>query len=236
MPETPAGAPLVVLVHGGFWRTGRSLEATEGLAQALAGDGIASWNVEYLAGQRAGGWRAAVGDVAAALRFSSSLCARNGPDQHKILLVGHSAGAQLAFLAAITPQHRPDTSRSPRSLSGLVSLAGVLDMHGAAELGLGEDAAPEFLGLTPAHDPGAYDEASPLHQLPLHVPQLLIHGRLDTRVPSTMSRHYAEAAAEAGDAVELVELANADHNSLIQPHTPDGQNVRSMIATMLGHR
>jgi acetyl esterase/lipase len=46
----PAGDrpwPVVVLLHGGFWRAQRTLELMRPLAADLAGRGFAAWNLEY---------------------------------------------------------------------------------------------------------------------------------------------------------------------------------------------
>ena len=68
--------------------------------------------------------------------------------------------------------------------------------------------------------PERYAVASPLELLPLGVPQLLVHGSRDTIVPPGQSRGYADAALAAGDPVELVELASADHFDVVEATDP----------------
>jgi acetyl esterase/lipase len=48
-------------------------------------------------------------------------------------------------------------------------------------------------------------------------------------VPAGQSRRYAEAAAAAGDPVELVELDTADHFALIDPATAAWQVVADRL-------
>jgi dipeptidyl aminopeptidase/acylaminoacyl peptidase len=74
-----------------------------------------------------------------------------------------------------------------------------------------------FLGAGPDQAPERYRLASPLSRLPLGVPQLLLHGDADPRVPVGQSRAYAAAASAAGDPVELLELAGIDHMTVIDP-------------------
>ncbi|MFL5660704.1 MAG: alpha/beta hydrolase family protein, partial [Ktedonobacteraceae bacterium] len=63
--------------------------------------------------------------------------------------------------------------------------------------------------------PERYSAASPAALLPLGVPQVLIHGTADDRVPFAMSQAYAAKAQAAGDIVQLITLPGADHFVLI---------------------
>ena len=61
--------PCVVLLHGGFWRTGWDRTLMTPLALDLAARGIAAWNVEYRrVGQAGGGWPGTLEDVARCAR------------------------------------------------------------------------------------------------------------------------------------------------------------------------
>jgi dipeptidyl aminopeptidase/acylaminoacyl peptidase len=53
--------------------------------------------------------------------------------------------------------------------------------------------------------------------VPLGVPQLIVHGDADDRVPVEMSREYVGTAADAGDTVVYDELEGVDHFALIDP-------------------
>lgn len=49
--------PMVMLIHGGFWRDKFDLGQMDKLADALATRGIGTWNIEYRrVGQDGGGW------------------------------------------------------------------------------------------------------------------------------------------------------------------------------------
>ena len=52
LPAGTGPAGVVVVVHGGFWRSGYGLELGRPLAVDLANSGFAVWNVEY---RRVGG-------------------------------------------------------------------------------------------------------------------------------------------------------------------------------------
>ena len=69
LPAAEGGPwPVVVLVHGGFWRSRWDRTLMTALADDLARHGFAAWNVEYRrVGQEGGGWPGTLDDVAAAV-------------------------------------------------------------------------------------------------------------------------------------------------------------------------
>jgi acetyl esterase/lipase len=219
----PTGAgpwPVAVLLHGGFWRWDRTLALMGPLAADLARRGFAVWNLEYRrVGQPGGGWPGTLEDVAAGLDHLTRLAARERLDLDRLVVAGHSAGGQLALWSAARPGLEAGApGAGPRVVPGLVvSLAGVCDLHAGARTGIGEGAVAAFLGAGPDQAPERYRLASPLSRLPLGVPQLLLHGDADPRVPVGQSRAYAAAASAAGDPVELLELAGIDHMTVIDP-------------------
>ena len=83
LPSTPGPHPVVVLIHGGFWRAAYGLDLMEPLAADLVGRGYAAWNIEYRrVGQPGGGWPGTLEDVAAAIDQLAELadCRRPRPD------------------------------------------------------------------------------------------------------------------------------------------------------------
>jgi acetyl esterase/lipase len=198
----PQGAVVVVFIHGGFWRARFGAETIAPIAESCADLGYAAWNLEYpRVGLVGGGWPGTARSVRAAVGAAVETAAGR-----PVILVGHSAGGQLALLSAAEVR-----------VTLVVSLAGVVDLETGARERIGEDAVTGFLGASPDDEPHRYAEASPIRRLPLGTPSVLIHGDADTRVPIAQSRDYAAAAVAAGDPCELVELAGADHFELIDP-------------------
>src|SRR5439155_3123567 len=114
--------PLAVVVHGGAWKATYNLIHTGHMCVALGEAGIATWNVEYRSrGDVDGTWPGAGVDVSAAARFVTELVERYPLDQERVVLVGHSAGGQLALRAA---KH----ARLP-----VVALGAVSDLRESAE-------------------------------------------------------------------------------------------------------
>jgi Dipeptidyl aminopeptidases/acylaminoacyl-peptidases len=98
-------------------------------------------------------------------------------------------------------------------LTAAVSLAGVCDLVEGARLAVGDGAVAAFVG------DADLALADPMHRLPAGVPQLLVHGDLDDRVPIELSRRYAAAARAAGDRCELHELPGVGHFEPIDPRS-----------------
>jgi acetyl esterase/lipase len=185
----------------------------------LAGRGWAVWNLEYrrLGWRGGGGWPATFEDVAAGIDHLGRLDAPL--DLARVVVIGHSAGGQLALWAAARrglPAGAPGAEPAVRPAAA-VAQAGVVDLREAARLDLSRGAARSLLGGPPGKLPKRYDLASPLERVPLGVPHLLVHGDADDSVPVELSRRYARRAREAGDSCELIELSGCGHFEHLDP-------------------
>lgn len=171
-----------------------------------------------MSARRGGGWPGTGEDVAAAL---DALADVEEVDTRRVVAVGHSAGGQLALWLAV----RRD---GPALLRGAVSLAGVVDLDRAASENLGEGAVDAFVASADRAI------ASPRALLPLGVRHVLVHGSDDDVVPAAHSRDYAAAAREAGDEVELVEIAAAGHFDVVDPVHEAWRAVVGRLPRLLG--
>ncbi len=100
-PKLSASAPIIVAVHGGAWETG-SRSHFRWLAPWLATRGIACFAINYrLAKPGAPAFPQAVHDVMAAVKFVTGKAEEFGVARDRIGLLGASAGAHLAALAAL---------------------------------------------------------------------------------------------------------------------------------------
>jgi acetyl esterase/lipase len=211
LPPGEGAFPLAVVIHGGYWQATYNLIHTGHMCIALAEAGIATWNVEYRrVGDVGGGWPATGEDVARALEFVGDLPI----EPTGVVLVGHSAGGQLALWA------------TKRARLPVVALAPVSDV-GESVQRVGPESAPaRFVGGS------RFEELSPIELLPLGVRQILLHGTADESVPYAMSVRYAEAA---GDEAELVTLEGTGHFELIDPQAREWPRVLAAVRE-LGER
>jgi acetyl esterase/lipase len=223
---TAPPAPLVILLHGGFWRARYDRAHTGPMATALAAAGYALCVPEFRrTGQPGGGWPGIFEDVAAAVDRSPALVREAaGPDvvaDGPALLAGHSAGGHLALWAAGRHRLGPDSAwRSAVMAGGVVALAGVSGLADCYDQGLGDGAAAALMGGGPSQFPQRYRDADPAVLLPLGCPVRLIHGSLDDVVPAAMSRNYAAIGRAAGDDTTVTEVPGASHLDLIDPLSP----------------
>ncbi len=209
----PEGTPrgIVVVIHGGFWRSQYDLSLGRSLAKSLAREGWAAWNLEYRrvgsSSGGGGGVPSTLDDIAAGIE---ALAGVDGLDTSRLVTLGHSAGGHLAAWAAARGRYGfPD--KVP--VTEVIAQAGVLDLRAAYDEGLGDGAVEDFLG----HPPGAGDVGvDPRQQLPLDVPLWCVHGRDDQFVPFAQSADYVAAARKAGARADLVAV-EGDHFTVIDP-------------------
>jgi len=220
-PAAAGQRPVVVLIHGGYWRAAYTKHLMRALARAVVAQGWVAWNIEYrriglLGG--GGGWPATFSDVAAAIDHLGTV---RGVDPTQVVALGHSAGGQLALWAAARPglpEGAPGAAPALR-LRASIALAGVVDLEEGDRLGLGNGAVAAFLGGHPNREGERYRLASPAARLPLGVPHALVHGTADATVPLSMSEGYAARAAGCGDDVEFIAVPGASHRDLISPRS-----------------
>lgn len=224
LPRTP-GAPVAVLVHGGFWRSYWRRDLMTPLAEMLVAEGWAVWNVEYRRVGAGGGADTTLRDIGQALDIVDLLAARHDLDASDVAVIGHSAGGHLAGCTAL--RTGDDAARSTRLghpatvvPTRIVALAPVLDLVASEERALGGHAAAEFVGRRLHEAPDEFTALSPRHQLPSGVRTLVVHGTADDRVPYDLSTDYLAAARAAGDDAELLTIEGGDHFVVIDPQHP----------------
>lgn len=135
-----ARGPLVVLLHGGFWRAAYDRRHLSPLAAELAGQGLPVALAEYRRVGAGGGVPQTFEDVTAAIGAAHAALAKGAADPG-VVVAGHSAGGHLALLAAA----RPGTP-----VTRVLAVAPVADLARAHELGLSDGAVAELLGDAPA--------------------------------------------------------------------------------------
>ncbi|MFE9862582.1 alpha/beta hydrolase family protein [Streptomyces sp. NPDC005506] len=226
-----AGAPVVVVLHGGAWRGPYDRLHVTPFADFLARRGFAVANVEYRRGSElpqqrgsgpvAGRWPETFDDVAAAMDALPGLLAVALPqaDARRIVVTGHSAGGQLALWAAarhVLPQGSPWRLAAAPPLRGVVALAPIADFATAVELDVCSGAVGQLLGRE-ADFAARSPYADPAALLPTGIATAVVQGRTDLTVPHAVAEAFVDAAAKAGETVGLTLLEEVGHFPLIDP-------------------
>jgi acetyl esterase/lipase len=235
LPSRPGPHPVVILLHGGCWREQYGLAPLGQLCVALAGEGLAVWNVEYRRLGNGGGWPATFLDVASAADTLRDIAGQYALDIARVVAVGHSAGGHLALWLAgrrrLPPQSRLFAA-APLPLRGVVALAGVPDLVEGVKRDLCGGACRDLVGGAPDAVPERYQQASPIALLPLEVPQWHIVGRYDQSVPVDYLQQYVAVAAEQDD-VHLDILPATGHFEPVMPSTAAWSTVRQAVLALL---
>lgn len=207
---------IAVFIHGGYWREKHTADLMSPLVNDLAQRGWATANVEYRRGPQAV-WPTPLEDVRAACRTIAEW-AVSASIPGPLIGVGHSVGGQLALLAG-----------SP--LESVVALAPVTDAPRVHAEKLGDGAAQEYFRVSPSEHPEKYSQASPISQVPVGRPTLLVHGCDDARVPVQHSLDYLAATLAAGDVVTGLFPHHLSHIEAIDPARDSWKHVASWMAT-----
>jgi acetyl esterase/lipase len=208
-----ASRPLVIILHGGFWRPDIDRVHARPLAAALA----------------AAGWTVALPEYSRVLRdpeptlADTRLLVAQAPQRisahnGQVILVGHSAGGHLVLWAS--------AARLCPTLIGTLALAPVADLLLAHRLGLGHGAVARFLGCEPEQRP----ELDPCRMPAAATATTLVHGVLDDTVPLALSESYVVAHPLA----RLVALADAGHYELIDPFAPAWRCITEELGRLMG--
>ncbi len=236
LPAAAGPHPVMILIHGGSWRSRYGKAVMRGLAGDLLKRGWGVWNIEYRRVGDGGGWPRTFEDVARAVDHLAEL-REPRLDLERVSVLGHSAGGQLALWAAgreRLPAGAPGRiDGEPRvRLQHAIAQAGVCDLAGAFRLWHG-GAVGVLMGGGPHELPERYDAGDPMRLLAPGMPVLLVHGSADQTVSIEFSRRYERAARAAGGEVELVEIAGEDgaHRAHIDPRGAAWAAVTSRLQT-----
>lgn len=220
-PALTAGSrPCVVVVHGGSWSSGNSNQLPElNTHLTKAGYNVAAINYR-LAPQYQN--PAPVEDVNTAIIYLIKHSGELHVDTSNFVLLGRSAGGQVALLAAYTLHQR--------------GLKAVISYYGPADMvwGYSVPASPlvmdsrkvmsDYLGGGYASVPHNYEASSPILAVNKQsVPTLLIHGENDVLVAYEHSRRLNNKLQQLGVKHFLLSLPWATHGCDYTINGPSGQ-------------
>lgn len=207
-PETGGLHPIVVQIYGGAWRNGAPGDFAK-FARWLAAGGYVVVSIDYRHSPR-WRWPAHLDDVMTALAWINTHASEYGGDTSRVVLLGRSAGAHLALLAAYRP--------TPFRVRGVVAYYAPVDLTDAyrnpprpdpLDIRAVEEA---FIGGTPDAMADRYAEASPISHVRGGLPPtLLVFGGRDNIVEPRYGRRLRDELVASGNQVSYLEIPWAEH-------------------------
>jgi acetyl esterase/lipase len=205
-PQSATGkrAPVLVVIHGGAWARGERPKGWTGYRRFVEA-GFAVVSMQYrLSGQARA--PAAVEDVRCVMGWIARSAERQGLDPRRIVLMGTSAGAHLALMAATIDASEgldlAECGPAPRA-------AAVIDFYGPTDLrpqSLGAWNSPSIGKWVGEGEAGAAMAArmSPITRVkPGRPPVFIVHGDADPVVPIAASTALKAALDRAKVPAEL---------------------------------
>lgn len=217
--STTGAAPLVLMIHGGSWSGGTRRDIPD-LNRYLAARGYVVAAPDYLLAPD-DPFPAARDDIADALRYLRTNATKLGVDTSRVVLMGRSAGGELALLVAYT--------LGDAGIRGAIGFYSPTDMRYAyahpsnPHVLNSVHVLQQYLAGTPASGGARYAAASPIGFAGTAVPTLLLHGDRDELVSVMQSVRLDSALASVGKPHLLLRLPWATHGCDFAFTGPCGQ-------------
>jgi acetyl esterase/lipase len=209
VPPRPHGASAVLIHGGGFVIGSRRMKPMRYLTAKLVDAGIAVCAIDYRMIFRGGRIDEATADVRDAFAFWVRRSQSLGLDPERISLVGLSAGATLAMLAASqiddVPSRKPTGSNA--TIGGLASVVACFGLYDAAHLRGPGELLPRLLFASADRNTWRLPHTAPQPS----APTLLLHGTDDGLVPVQQARRLAAHRESLGLPTKLVVYEGAPH-------------------------
>jgi acetyl esterase/lipase len=225
VPTSKAAKPYPVLIffHGGAWRDGER-DGYGFLGRAFAARGIVTVIADY---RKAPNVRfpAFVEDTASAIAWVNSNIGKHRGDPARMFIMGHSAGAHIAMLAALDKRWLKTKGLDPDIIKGVIGLAGPYDF-----LPLTTDSSKIALGQWPN-----LAETQPITYARADAPPLLLlTGDADTVVKPQNSLSLNAKMSELGGTSELKIYRGTDHAEIIMAIARPFRKKAPVIDDVLG--
>ncbi len=205
-----AAMPVLFLIHGGYWRA-LDKDGILFAARPMAQNSVITVNIDYTLCP-AISMTALAEQCRQALRWVRANIAGYGGDADNIHCAGHSAGAHLSTMLALTPEFST-CIRSVTGVSGVYDLAPVACASMQADLHLTDE---EIQALSPLRLPPP----------PRHAKFIVAVGTSETPSFIWQSQSYAAHCAADGLTCRLIMLPDANHYSAISVLGQDGSELQ----------
>ncbi len=193
-------APVAVFFYGGSWESGRRQDYGW-VGQALAARGFLTLVADYRLHPHVA-YPDFLHDAALAVKWAVSHASDHGGDPHRLVLIGHSAGAYNAVMLGLDPQYLKAVGVDAHRIRAVAGLSGPYDF-----LPLDGPITRQTFG----HAPDLPATQPMTHVRPDAPPAFLATGDKDNTVRPRNTRRLAKALREAGVLVEEKHYEGVDH-------------------------
>lgn len=224
VPDGPGPFPAAIIVHGGGWVTGDRNHSVQPLFQPLSDAGYAWFSISYRLAKGVGSGStilngiapalvlgSAIDDVRRAIAYVKQHASEYRVDASRIALIGESAGAQLASVAALQPGQNG-------AVRGVVALYSPSDLVKLARTSHQiPDWARHAVGGTVWEEKllASLRDLSPVTWVRKDAPPfLLIHGTADNLVPFEQSNLMCQKMRAVGGTCEVYAVKDGGHGIL----------------------
>ena len=209
--RTTAATKAIIIVHGGAWISGDKTEMNQFIPVIKKElPDYAVFNINYRLGAlpTTNPFPTQENDVKAAVDFIVNKSSDYKFNTGKVVLLGASAGGQLALLQAYK-QTAPKV-KAVVSLFGPTDIPALYNFYPAGSVS--QLALQLLLGGSPTGNAGLYQSSSPINFVTAQTPPtLLLHGTADDIVPVAQSTALKTKLETAGVYVKMVSYPNAGH-------------------------
>jgi len=211
-PSNAEGAAVMLYVHGGGWQVGDKSRVGQKVA-FFTGMGWVFVSVNYRLLPE-GKHPTNVQDVARAVAWVHTHIAEHGGDPNRLFLMGHSAGAHLASLAATDGRYLEGAGKSLAILKGVIAL----DTNAYDLPALMRSSPARLYRQVFGEDPAIWRDASPICHVAADrgIPPFLICYSRGLRAAPNPARPahanaFAKALRAAGVPAKVVDASDRSH-------------------------
>lgn len=213
----PKGTPqaVICLFHGGFWRMPYDLRQMDDIVALLCEHNFAVCNIEYRRTGAGGGIYESSKDALNAIKMlESDELSKYGLPLEKIIIIGHSAGGQLALFCG-NPNLAFDQITIPKP-NAIIGLAAISDLALMNNFEMGKKSICDFVG---DFDKNIVDKFSPYELFPYETKIILLHGEADNYVPLTQTLEFEKKATALGCKFKSLIIKDEGHMEFLNPNS-----------------
>lgn len=227
--ESNRPSPVIMYVHGGSWVYGTDdiPKALSPILDIFRKEGYTIISVSYEMSYNKIDFEKQISDVKDAIRWVYKNGNAYNLDTSEIGLMGISAGAQLALVAAYSENNAftdsPELSNYPSRVKYILDCSGPTDLSTLNPSNIDPHLSYVFNSIENKDE--LTRKYSPINYLKEGLPKtMIIHSKVDTLVPYSNSENLYNKSKKLGNDVELITLNHLGHD-LSNFTTEDGKKI-----------